>query len=147
MKLKLNKTALIVAQALAALTLAGCGGADTTAQQTATLDDSDMAQAERLRWRSMDKESPSVEIDSQSGSGTGTLVLRGKAADNLRLYKVRWVNDRGGNGLAKLSGTYQAADWAASGIALQTGTNNLTITAEDAAGNRPGSVRRTRAPD
>jgi len=44
--------------------------------------------------------------------------------------QVSWVNDRGGSGLA--SGT---ANWSIGSVALQGGTNNVTVSARDAAGN------------
>ena len=43
---------------------------------------------------------------------------------------MTWSNNRGGNGTA--SGT---STWNVTGIALQTGTNVITVTALDAAGN------------
>ena len=115
MKLTLNKTALVVAQALTVLGMAGCGGNDASSTDV-LLDDSEMAQAERLRWRSMDKSAPSVSIDEQSGDvgGTAQITLSGQASDNLRLYRVRWSNDRGGSGRAALSGNYLLATWSAS---------------------------------
>jgi Divergent InlB B-repeat domain len=44
--------------------------------------------------------------------------------------QVSWASDRGGSGTA--SGT---TNWSASGIALQSGANVLTVSARDAAGN------------
>jgi hypothetical protein len=44
--------------------------------------------------------------------------------------QVTWSNSRGGSGTA--SGT---TSWSASGITLQDGSNTLTVTARDAAGN------------
>ena len=43
---------------------------------------------------------------------------------------MTWVNSRGGSGTA--SGT---TSWTVPSIALQTGSNVLTVTARDAAGN------------
>jgi uncharacterized protein (DUF2141 family) len=56
--------------------------------------------------------------------------LEGTASDNIGVTRVTWVNSLGGNGTA--SGT---TAWTASEIALQPGTNVLTVTAQDAAGN------------
>jgi hypothetical protein len=57
------------------------------------------------------------------------LSLGGTASDNLGVTQVTWSNSRGGGGTA--TGT---PNWSAS-VALQTGSNVLTITARDAAGN------------
>jgi len=46
------------------------------------------------------------------------------------LGSVTWSNDRGGSGTA--SGT---SSWTASNIPLQSGVNNITVTADDGAGN------------
>src|SRR4029077_15104378 len=54
----------------------------------------------------------------------------GTAADNVGVTQVTWANSRGGSGIA--TGT---TSWSASGIALQAGTNVVTVTARDAAGN------------
>jgi len=64
-------------------------------------------------------------------TGTATLTVTGTATDNVGVTRVAWSNDRGGSGTA--SGT---ASWTAGSIALSQGTNVLTFTAEDAAGNR-----------
>ena len=46
------------------------------------------------------------------------------------MTQVTWANNRGGSGTA--TGT---TSWSASGIVLQSGSNVLTVTARDAAGN------------
>jgi hypothetical protein len=66
---------------------------------------------------------------SWTATGT-TMTLAGTASDNVGVTEVSWTNSRGGSGVA--SG---ATSWAISGIVLQTGTNVLTVTARDAAGN------------
>src|SRR5207247_9386452 len=58
------------------------------------------------------------------------LTLGGIASDNVGVTRVTWANSRGGSGMA--IGT---TSWMASGIGLQPGTNVLTVTAQDAAGN------------
>src|SRR5438876_8933498 len=63
-------------------------------------------------------------------SDSSPLTLGGTASDNVGVTQVTWANSRGGSGTA--SGT---TSWTASGIALQLGTNVLTVTAQDAAGN------------
>src|SRR4029077_15503578 len=61
---------------------------------------------------------------------TSPITLGGTAADNIGVTQVTWSNSQGGSGTA--TGT---TSWSASGIALQAGTNVLTVTARDAAGN------------
>src|SRR5207253_887128 len=78
---------------------------------------------------------PTVKITSPTSNptfstGTSLLTLGGTASDNVGVTQVTWANSRGGSGTA--SGT---TSWTASGIVLQMGTNALTVTARDAAGN------------
>ena len=60
----------------------------------------------------------------------GLLTLGGSAADDVEVIEVSWSSSSGGSGIA--SGT---TTWSASGIPLQEGTNQITATAHDAAGN------------
>ena len=79
---------------------------------------------------------PTIAITSPVGSGqtyatgTGTVNVSGTASDNVGVVNVIWANNRGGGGSA--SGT---TSWSAPGIALQSGSNTITVTAYDAAGN------------
>jgi hypothetical protein len=78
---------------------------------------------------------PTVTITTPTTAATystssSPLTLGGTAADNVGVTQVTWANDRGGSGTA--TGT---TSWTAGGIALQGGTNILTVTARDAAGN------------
>jgi hypothetical protein len=57
-------------------------------------------------------------------------MVSGTASDNVGVTQVTWTNSRGGSGTA--TGT---TSWSATGIALQSGTNVLTVTARDAANN------------
>src|SRR6266542_2916444 len=82
-----------------------------------------------------DTTAPTIAITAPTSSPTYTtnaspLTLAGTAADNVGITQVSWASDRGGTGTA--SGT---TSWSASGIALQSGANVLTVTARDAAGN------------
>jgi hypothetical protein len=87
-----------------------------------------------------DTNTPFVQITSPAGggvsaTGTSTLNLTGTANDGQGLApgpitNVTWTNSAGGGGTA--AGTN---NWSINGIALQTGTNVLTVTAVDAAGN------------
>jgi uncharacterized protein DUF4082/Big-like domain-containing protein/fibronectin type III domain protein len=80
----------------------------------------------------LDTTPPTVAIISPTSRSTysASRTLRGTASDNIGVTQVTWANSRGGSGTA--SGT---TSWTASGIALQLGTNVLTVTARDAAGN------------
>jgi hypothetical protein len=73
---------------------------------------------------------PTVAITSPTSDPTSPLTLRGTASDTGGIVRVTWANNRGGSGLC--SGT---ENWSCSGITLKGGRNNITITAEDAAGN------------
>ncbi len=61
---------------------------------------------------------------------TGSLNLGGAASDNVGVTRVTWSNNRGGGGDA--AGT---DSWFVTGITLQPGTNVLTVSAFDQAGN------------
>jgi len=82
-----------------------------------------------------DSTSPSVAITSPTTSSTyvatgSSITLKGTAADNVGVTQVTWVNSLGGSGAA--TGT---SSWTTSPIALQLGSNTVTVTARDAAGN------------
>ena len=83
---------------------------------------------------------PAVTITSPTSNSSYTassspLTISGTASDNIGVTQVSWVTDRGAAGNA--SGT---TNWTASGIVLQSGTNNVTVTARDAAGNSKTDV-------
>jgi hypothetical protein len=78
---------------------------------------------------------PTIAITAPTTAATYTttvspLSIGGTASDNVGVASVAWSNSRGGNGTA--AGT---TSWTASGIALQSGSNVITVTAKDAAGN------------
>src|SRR5262249_60185095 len=82
-----------------------------------------------------DKQRPTVTITAPTSSSrfttnTSPLTISGIASDNVGVTQVTWSNSRGGSGTA--TGT---TSWSASGIAMQSGSNTLTVTAGDAAGN------------
>ena len=79
---------------------------------------------------------PSITITSPTTAATYTssaspLTLSGSAGDNVSVVSVSWTNDRGGSGTT--SGT---TAWSTGSIGLKTGTNVITVTARDAAGNQ-----------
>ena len=84
---------------------------------------------------SPDATAPTVSILSPASSGNyqtdqATLAVSGSAQDDSGVAEVRWVSSAGQSGTA--SGT---TDWSVSRIALQEGTNTISVTAVDAAGN------------
>jgi pimeloyl-ACP methyl ester carboxylesterase len=90
---------------------------------------------ELLSLQTSDTQVPSVSITSPTSNSTltttgSTINLAGSASDNVGVTRITWTNSRGGSGVG--SGT---TSWSTSGIALQSGTNVLTVNAQDAAGN------------
>jgi hypothetical protein len=85
-------------------------------------------------FTSTDTTAPKVAITSPTSSGTYTvttmpLSIGGTASDDVGVAQVTWSNSRGGSGTA--TGT---TNWSAS-VALRSGTDVITVTASDAAGN------------
>jgi hypothetical protein len=83
----------------------------------------------------MDNSSPVVKILSPTTSstywtGSKYLSISGTASDDVNVAQVTWVNDRGGSGTCV--GT---ARWSTSEVALALGTNQISISALDTAGN------------
>jgi hypothetical protein len=85
----------------------------------------------------MDTTSPTVLITSPRirwhyyFTWKTSIDVAGTASDNVGVSRVTWSNSAGGSGTA--SGTTQ---WKVTAMALQRGYNVVTLTAEDAAGNR-----------
>ena len=61
---------------------------------------------------------------------TQQITFGGIASDDVGVTSILWSNDRGGNGVIVGAGSFQIDN-----IILQPGTNHITITARDAAGN------------
>ena len=76
---------------------------------------------------SLTSPTPSASYATTSGS----VALAGTSSDNVGVTQLTWSNDRGGSGTA--NGT---TSWSVSSVALQSGNNNVTVVAQDAAGNR-----------
>ena len=55
--------------------------------------------------------------------------LAGNAGSDMGIFKVAWANDRGGEGVANGTDSWQTAS-----IALELGENKITVTAENTAG-------------
>jgi hypothetical protein len=97
----------------------------------------------------IDSVNPSLSFSSPITGATystnqNSFNLTGTSTDNMAIRYVKWANDRGGSGIAKLSwqiisGDYRSGfvwqmDWDIAGIPLQSGTNNITVTVEDTKG-------------
>ncbi len=82
-----------------------------------------------------DTADPTVTITSPTSSSTyattsDAISIGGTASDDVGVTTVTWSNSRGGSGTC--SGT---TSWSESGITLYSGSNTITVTAGDAAGN------------
>lgn len=93
-----------------------------------------------VTYTAPDTTNPGVTITGPTSSASYTasaspLTVSGTASDNSGVTQVSWSTDRGASGMA--SGT---TNWTAAGIALQSGTNIVTVTARDAAGNTSTDV-------
>lgn len=83
----------------------------------------------------LDTTTPTVTITSPTSDASytttsNTVSLSGSASDAHAVNRVTWSNSRGGNGTA--SGT---TGWSVSTISLSLGSNTITVTATDNAGN------------
>ncbi len=63
-------------------------------------------------------------------TNVSNVYLGGSASDNVGVSQITWSNNRGGSGVATGTSTWNIAD-----VILQTGTNIISVTAHDAAGN------------
>jgi len=83
-----------------------------------------------------DTTAPTITIDIPSADPTFTtdkspLYIGGSASDNVGVTQVTWSNSRGGSGTA----SFVSPNWTVKEVVLQSGTNVITVTAWDAAGN------------
>lgn len=131
---------LMLAEAVVCMLAAGCGGSsqseDVSPDSAVTLEQAErVVEAERMRWKRVDSEAPSIAVGSTGAVDlAGTVALAGTVKDNRAVYRVSWTNSLGGSGRATLQGTATAANWAGS-VPLKTGSNTITLVAEDVAGN------------
>jgi hypothetical protein len=91
-----------------------------------------------VRFTPPDTTPPSVVISQPTTQATfntqkSTVAIGGIAADEKGVTKVTWRSSNGQSGTA--SGT---ADWTIAAVNLTEGSNIITVTAEDAAGNTAG---------
>jgi PA14 domain/Putative Ig domain/Glucodextranase, domain B len=82
---------------------------------------------------------PSIKITGPTSTGSytttaSTMTLSGTASDDFGVAQVTWSSDRGNGGTA--TGT---SNWSGS-VPLAAGTNNIIVTARDAAGNDASDV-------
>jgi hypothetical protein len=91
------------------------------------------------RAAQIDLVAPTVQILSPGlatfATTSASITVSGTASDNVGVTVVRWTNTYGGAGA--VSGT---TSWQAQNIPLLVGTNKITITAFDAAGNSGGRL-------
>jgi uncharacterized protein (TIGR03437 family) len=83
---------------------------------------------------------PAIAITSPTTSPTlttssSTVNLSGTASASMGITQVTWVTNRGASGTA--TGT---SSWSINGMALQSGTTAVTVTARDGAGNTGSAV-------
>jgi hypothetical protein len=109
------------------ITVTVTDGAAKTAAQTVSVTRQDPP-------AQIDRTAPVVQIlapgSTLVNTSAATIDFSGTASDNVGVAVVCWNNTWGGSAAA--SGT---VNWRASGIPLLVGTNKITITAFDAAGN------------
>jgi hypothetical protein len=118
--------------------ISGTGTTGGTYNVTARASDGTLTASQQFTWvmtGGADTTRPVATITSPTSNSSytstaATMNLGGTASDAVGVTQVRWSNDRGGSGVA--TGT---TNWSVSGIPLQNGTNIITVTAVDAAGN------------
>jgi hypothetical protein len=120
-------------------------GTPTTAGSfnvTAAVSDGVLTASQAFTWTitaATDTTAPVVTVTGPTSaaaytSTASTVSLAGTASDQVGVTQVTWSNDRGGSGTA--TGT---TNWTAS-VAVQVGSNAVTVTARDAAGNTSTDV-------
>ena len=116
--------------------ISGAGTTTGTYTVSARVFDGHLSASQAFTWTMSAAPVPPVAVaigaPTTSSAYTTTspsLTLQGTATGGSGVSEVRWTNDRGGAGYA--SGT---SSWSAANIALQIGTNVLTVVARDASG-------------
>jgi hypothetical protein len=94
-----------------------------------------------------DSKAPTIAIAQPTAAATyatsaATITLSGTAADESAVASVTWTNTLGGSGTA--TGT---TAWTVAGLPLKAGTNVITVTARDAAGNAATDILTVTATD
>ena len=83
----------------------------------------------------MDTEAPNISITSPSGNtfdngDNPEISISGSTTDNMGISSISWTNAAGGSGVAT-----GKESWNIVSIALSVGSNLITVTAQDEAGN------------
>jgi len=121
--------------------VSGTPAAGGTYQVTAGVSDGVLSDTESFTWTidappaPSDTTAPNVSIiDPTIGdsyeSGSATIAMSGTSSDDVGVTEVQWSNDRGGQGTA-----IGVAPWSVPDLVLHPGSNQLSVTARDAAGN------------
>ncbi len=120
--------------------ISGAGTTAGTYSVTVSVTDGVMAASQPFTWAitapAGDTTPPTASIGTPTTGTTfsttsSSMALGGSASDNVGVSQVRWASDRGASGVA--TGT---TNWSVSGIPLSSGSNVITVTAVDAAGNQ-----------
>jgi hypothetical protein len=88
-------------------------------------------------WIDAETAGPTIQITAPTSDPVypthqATIDISGTASDNVGVTEVTWVN-----GSTRAAGTASGtAPWAANGISLISGSNVISVTASDAAGNK-----------
>lgn len=115
--------------------LTACGGGASDGNSSSPATTSASTSTGGTSGGTGDTTRPTVTITSPTSSASyaapgNSLSLAGTASDNVSVTQVTWSNTLGGSGTASGTGS-----WSVGGITLQNGTNTITVTARDAAGN------------
>lgn len=116
--------------------LAACGGGGDSHQVEALGFDAEADRATILAAEGSDRLPPVLgPIAISDPTPEGVVALNGTASDDSGVARVRWFNDRGGDGRAELSPLQDGVAWKIAAIQLQPGDNKITIRVRDLAGN------------
>jgi hypothetical protein len=118
--------------------IAGSGTTAGSFSVTAKVSDGVLTTSQVFTWTmtaGSDTTVPAISIATPTSASTYTssasaISMSGTSSDNVGVTQVTWVNSLGGSGTA--TGT---TNWSVGSIGLQSGTNVITVTARDAAGN------------
>lgn len=121
------RTAITMA---ACAVLSACSGSEDATENTLVGDGPGPAPAP------VDNQAPEISIltpdnDGRAETSETVVALTGQASDNMGLERLSWSSNRGGNGQISVSENWRSPD-----ITVFSGSNVITVTAEDAAGNR-----------
>lgn len=115
------------------LLLTACGGVDGTGAIPPTV----ASATNPGTTPSQDTTQPSITITAPTtGASYSTtsvaVTVTGTATDNVGLSQISWTNSKGGSGTLSVNGASASGSF---NVALVSGSNVITMTARDAAGN------------